>query len=247
MLADRKKLSVYTFYSLLFKLSDDSCMLFCTSRLIIFHCYLKIGNYAIQSLKYLPFVTEGMKTEDFNDYLREHQIHVFSIYDAAKIVSKSHQYTSKFLAKDKFIKRAKRGLYYTGIANEYEVASRVIFPSYISLISALRFHNLTEQIPHIIFVMSSVQHRPISDLNGFGVQFKRLKKRLFYGYGKVDGVYVAEPEKAVIDMMYLNEFVDYAEEAIEGGKLDKTKLNEYAVRSGVKKIIKRVEAISDVK
>lgn len=182
-----------------------------------------------------------MRMEQLNDYLKRNGIEVFSIYEAARIMSKPTAYASKFLARNKYVKRAERGIYYTRTAMEYAVASRLIYPSYVTLISSLRFHNLTEQIPHIIYVASPVQHRTIPSLNGFEVDFKKVKKSLMYGYRKVDGAFVADPEKAVIDMIYLNEFVEYAEEAVEERDLDAVKLRDYALRSGVKSIVKKVE------
>jgi predicted transcriptional regulator of viral defense system len=186
-----------------------------------------------------------MKMEQLNDYLRGHKIEVFSVYDAAKFISKPAAYTSKFLSRDRYVRRAERGIYYTKDATEYGVASRIVFPSYATLVSSLRFYNLTEQIPHIIYIASPVQHRPITDLNGFEVNFKKIKKPLMYGYRKVDGAFVADPEKAVIDMIYLNEFVEYAEEAVEERNLSTAKLQNYAERSGVKSIIKRVGEMLD--
>lgn len=186
-----------------------------------------------------------MRTEEFNDYLRAQKITVFSVYDAAKIISMPFGYSSKFLAGDKYVKRAERGLYYTNDANEYEAASRILFPSYVSLVSALRFHNLTEQIPRRIYVIATRQHKPISNLNGYKVEFSKVKKALMYGYRRVDNIFVADPEKAIIDMLYLNRFVEYADEAIENERINKTKLKKYAKQSGVRSIIRRVEAMLD--
>ncbi len=186
-----------------------------------------------------------MRTEAFNDYLRAHKISVLSVYDVAKITSMPFAYASKFLAGDRYLRRAERGLYYTRDADEYEAASRILFPSYVSLVSALRFHNLTEQIPRRIYVIGTRQHKAIADLNGYIVEFSKVKKGLMYGYRKVDDVFVADPEKAVIDMLYLNRFVGYAKEAMERGKLDREKLERYARQSGVKKIIKEIRAMLD--
>jgi predicted transcriptional regulator of viral defense system len=184
-----------------------------------------------------------MRTEDFNDYLRSNKITVFSVYDAAKMISMPFAYTSKFLNGDRYVKRAARGIYYTSDASEYEAASRIIFPSYVSLVSALRFHNLTEQMPRRIYVVSMRQRKPIRSLNGYVVEFSKARKGLMYGYRKVDGAFVADPEKAVVDMLYLNRFVGYAEEAVESGNLDTTKLERYAKQSGVKAIIKKIGAM----
>ena len=61
-----------------------------------------------------------------------------------------------------------------------------------------------------------------------------------YGYSKVDGAMVADPEKALVDMFYLGMFEEYAEEAIESGKVSWKKLLMFAELSGSKSLVKRV-------
>ena len=186
-----------------------------------------------------------MRTEELNDYLRSHKIRAFSIRDAARIISMPAAYASKFLSMDRYIMRAERGRYYTRDASEYEAASSVIFPSYVSLVSSFRFHNITEQMPRRIYVISTRQHRSIGDLNGYAIEFSKVKKRLMYGYKRVGGAFVADPEKAAVDMLYLNRFVEYAKEAAENGRLSREKFEKYAELSGVGKIMKQVRAMYD--
>jgi len=168
-----------------------------------------------------------MKTSEFNEYLSRNNIHVFTVADAAKIIGKSRAYTSLFLFRNKALRLAERGLYYTKDATEYEIASNIVYPSYISLISSLRFHNLTEQIPNIIYVVTTKRHKPIGDINGYRVEFKNIKKEMMFGYRKIDGAFVADPEKAIIDMVYLNLFNEYADEALEGNKVNLSTLSKY--------------------
>lgn len=196
-----------------------------------------------QKLIYLDACNIIMKSSEFNDFLAKGRIRVFRLADAARIIGKDRRYAALFLSRNSKIKSAVGGIYYTEDATEYDVASRIVYPSYVSLISALRFHNLTEQMPRIIYVLSYKRHRPVPVLNGFSVEFKEIKREMMYGYGRVDGVFVASPEKAVIDMLYLNEFVEYAEEAIDSGKLDYGLLEGYAVRSGVKTLEQRVKKL----
>lgn len=181
-----------------------------------------------------------MKTTEFNEYLYRNNIHVFTIADAAKIIGKPKAYASLFLFRDRALKRAVRGIYYTKYATEYEVASNIVYPSYISLISALRFYNLTEQIPNTIYVVTTKRHRPIDDLNGYRVEFRNVKKERMFGYRKTDGAFVADPEKAVIDMIYLNLFSEYAYEALEGRKLDLGKLYRYIEMEKVNTVKKHI-------
>ncbi len=182
-----------------------------------------------------------MKTQEFNAFAMKKGLRVFTLAQAASIMRKPRYYASLFLSRDREVRRAERGVYYAKDATEYEVASRIVAPSYVSLISALRFHNLTEQIPRFIYVVSFKRHRAIENLNGYKVIFKTVKKRLMFGYSNVDGTYVAAPEKAVVDMFYLGEFTDYAEEAIESKRLDAKLLLKYAAATENKELVKRVK------
>lgn len=182
-----------------------------------------------------------MKTAEFNELLHSKRISVFTLSDASRLIGKPRRYASLFLSRDKAVKMAGRGLYYTGDATEYEVASATLVPSYISLISALRFHNLTEQIPNIMYLVSYKRHRPLPDIDGYRLEFIAVKKSMFYGYEKSDGAMVATPEKAVLDMLYLRRFIEYADEAIESGKVDKKRLMAYAAMSRDEKLAHEVK------
>jgi predicted transcriptional regulator of viral defense system len=88
------------------------------------------------------------------------------------------------------------------------IASRIIWPSYISLWTALRYHNLTEQTPQLISVVTtrSKQKQQFSFQNT-AIVFERIKPRYFFGFLKtrINGfeVFIAEPEKALIDAVLL--------------------------------------------
>ena len=183
-----------------------------------------------------------MKTEELNRILQANGIGVFSLEDAARIIGKPKHYTTVFLKRDRIVKRAANGVYYTPDASNYEIASAITEPSYVSLISALRFHNITEQIPNTIYVLSTARHKDVY-LGEVKVVFIKVKPRLMYGYAKADGAMVADPEKAVLDMLYLGKFVEYAEEAVESGKLSKEKLRAFAELSGNRSLEKRVDCL----
>jgi len=187
-----------------------------------------------------------MKSAEFEKYMLAHDIHVFSIGEASKIIGKSKHYTSVFLSRNKNLMHAERGIYYLSGALEYEIASKLVFPSYVSLISALRFHNLTEQMPNIIYILSYKRHRSLKDLNGYGVEFRKIKREMMYGYAKFDNVFVAYPEKAVIDMLYLGDFIEYAEELIESGKFDLKRLILYAKLAKNKSIINKINSMLEM-
>ena len=180
-----------------------------------------------------------MKTEEFNRMLQSNGIGVFKLEEAARIINKPKHYTTVFLRRDRIIKRAANGVYYTPEASNYEIASGIVEPSYVSLISALRFYNITEQIPNTIYVLATERHRDVY-IGEVKVVFKRIKPSMMYGYSKADGAMVAEPEKAVLDMLCLGMFEEYAEEAMESGRISWEKLNALAELSGNKSLIKRI-------
>ena len=107
----------------------------------------------------------------------------------------------------------RRGLY--ALAPPYQkvrphpflVANSLVGGSYVSLQSALAHYNL---IPEYVAQTTSVTTaRPASWKTPLGVySFRHIKADLFYGYRRVDlggeqHAFVASPEKALLDLAYL--------------------------------------------
>ena len=84
------------------------------------------------------------------------------------------------------------------------IASNMIWPSYISCWSALRYYNITEQLPQDIFVITTkTRKKRIVKLNNVKIIFIKVKPKYFFGYrkeryGNFD-IFIAEKEKALID------------------------------------------------
>ncbi len=140
--------------------------------------------------------------------------------------------------------QVKRGIYlltepYRKV-NAYEpyLASILKTPSYISLEKALEYHGL---IPEAVSVYTSVttkrQGRFISEAGVF--DYRHIKNSLFWGYESItvnkQTGFIASPEKALLDLVYLNNLkitLDYLREMrlqnVE--KINLKKLLEYAGR-----------------
>jgi predicted transcriptional regulator of viral defense system len=113
----------------------------------------------------------------------------------------------KRLAGAGLLKRIRHGLWTTDpkldplLLPEYLTAP---FPSYVSFQSALFFHGMVSQIPHVIFVASLAQTRRVrTSLGTFSIH--RVAPSVFGGYEivKPSGVRLATPEKALLDTLYL--------------------------------------------
>lgn len=170
-----------------------------------------------------------MKKEDFLENIKYYQMDVFNIHDAARIFGKPEKYVSNRLSTIKQIKRIVKGLYYVQGTPISRVASGIISPSYLSLISAFYIRGATTQIPTEMQVISPVQHRPISiDLTR--IMFIKLRKDRIYGFERTDLGMVATLEKAIIDSLYLNTFIGETEEVVEShGGFNQKRLLEYGI------------------
>jgi len=91
--------------------------------------------------------------------------------------------------------------------DEFIIATQLVEPSYISLGSALLFHGITNQVQKSI---ECVTTKNSLKFKGIGLDYHKIPGSLFYGFRKHSKgksyVLIAEPEKAVLDGLYLNIF-----------------------------------------
>lgn len=182
-----------------------------------------------------------VKKEEFMDYLISNGIKVFNIHDAAKIFGKPEKYVSMRLTAMSKIKRATRGVYYVHDADVSEIATKIVFPSYISLISAFALHNVTTQMPYEIQIISPVQHQTI-EVEGYKIRFMKFTHERIFGYSRINGSLVAILEKAIVDSLYLNLYTNETTEVVMDNLslLDETRLVDYGIRMKSKATISRL-------
>lgn len=134
----------------------------------------------------------------------------FNIDTFANIIDNDKTYAKVFLNRLKnrgIIKQIQRNVY-TVQEDPLIIASRIIWPSYISLWAAFRYHNLTEQIPSKISVITarSKSRKNIQMMNTT-IIFEKIRPSWFFGFSKIKiqdfEVFMAEPEKALIDAVLL--------------------------------------------
>lgn len=113
-----------------------------------------------------------------------------------------HHYVTKGL----FIK-LRNGLYALKgrEPSPYVIANKLYRPSYISLETALSYHQL---IPETVYSHTSVTTKATQEFTALNQTFTytRIKKEIFQGYNLItegsDKFLMAEPEKAVADYLY---------------------------------------------
>jgi predicted transcriptional regulator of viral defense system len=78
-------------------------------------------------------------------------------------------------------------------------------PAYISLFSALYHHDMIDQVPRVTYVVSMGRaHMVKTSLGTYSI--RRVAPEVFGGYtiDEKSGVWLATPEKALFDMLYLS-------------------------------------------
>ena len=157
---------------------------------------------------------------------------VFSVQQLANLIGKSKAVATVYLNRMANAGLGKKVLQgkISFSDDDFIIASQLYEPSYISFSSALSFYGLISQVPAKVECAATRGGRSYPKL---GIYYHRLPPSLFFGFApqKKGESYVmmADKEKAVLDMAYLNLLPKplYREIA---GKLDRTKLAEYAKR-----------------
>ena len=110
----------------------------------------------------------------------------------------------------------------------YRISNRLCRPSYISLESALSYYNL---IPEAVFSQQNITTRKTITYDTIAGQFhyRSLKPHLFFGYSadrnETIPVLIADPEKAILDYLYLNSHLNTIED-VDALRLNMTVFND---------------------
>ena len=139
---------------------------------------------------------------------------VFTTYELSAISGKSLSTTTQalnFLQKQGLIFRIYRGIWVE--ADNKKLSPYTVIPflfpkqrAYLSFISALHLYGIIEQIPQIITIASMTHTKIIqTEIGTFSIH--RIAPTFFDGFNwyKETGTFlIAEPEKALIDCLYLS-------------------------------------------
>lgn len=131
----------------------------------------------------------------------------FTVADLEKILDmdrNSLYVTLSRLVKSGVLIRLKRGVYQpTFRTPELEkVANELYYPSYLSFESALSRYGILSQIPYTLTFATTRNSKKLQ-LTDREIEYRKLKKDYFFGYTLENGLYIAEPEKATLDQLYM--------------------------------------------
>jgi predicted transcriptional regulator of viral defense system len=113
--------------------------------------------------------------------------------------------------------RLKRGLYARteevrnfGQRDLFRLANFLQVPSYISLTTALSYYGLTTQVQRGFFESISLKRTRKFEVAQFTFHYSKISADLYKGFERVEGFFIALPEKALLDSFYLSSLGRYS-------------------------------------
>lgn len=149
-----------------------------------------------------------MRMIDSMILLRKIDKSFFTVSDFQKILKLKYDSTKKVLSrmiKKGVIIRLGRNIYVLADKGEdfTQIASQFCAPeAYVSFESALSAYGIINQIPYTV-TMATYKYPKARPFLQSEIALRKIKKELFFGYKLVGKTLLAEPEKALLDTLYL--------------------------------------------
>jgi predicted transcriptional regulator of viral defense system len=170
-----------------------------------------------------------MKLQELNEIKKpyfgyEEIARVFGIsLDSAKV-------TASRYVRQGLLLRVKRNLYVkravwtaATIQEKLSLANLTQVPSYISLTTALEYYEITTQMLRNFYESVALKRTKEVNVNGSIFRYTKLASNLYFGFKKEKGIFIATPEKALLDAFYLMSYGRYSPDisALNATKLDR--------------------------
>jgi predicted transcriptional regulator of viral defense system len=124
-----------------------------------------------------------------------------------------------------------RGVYALdkGSVDVEKIATSIYTPSYVSFESVLSKYGIMNQGLYQVN-LATTRHSKRMEIGGVTCVYSQISTRLFFGFNLLNDVFIADPEKAVLDTLYLKALgkkeISTAEWDIKN--LNKAKIFKYA-------------------
>ncbi len=181
----------------------------------------------------------------------------FNLREIARVLNIS--LSSARVAASRYVKsglliRLKRDLYiladqwnYLSIETKFLFANLIQSPSYISLLSALSYYEISTQIQQEFIESIALKRTKQVTIRETVFNYSKIKEDLYFGFLRQGQFFIAEPEKALLDALYLMSLKRYALDldAIDFDKFDGKKVGEMLTQfpTRVKKMVLQYELV----
>jgi len=156
----------------------------------------------------------------------------FGYEDIARVLNISPN--SAKVAASRYVKagiliRIKRNLYVLfenwaimSLEQKFTIANLIQVPSYISLMTALSYYEITTQLQQDYIESVGIRRTKDTTIEKTVFRYTKIKSELYFGFKRMRGFFIAEPEKAFVDALYLQSL---GRRSIDTSSLDLDKLD----------------------
>lgn len=146
--------------------------------------------------------------------------------------------------------RVKRNLYIlrqtwekAGREEKFLIANIGQVPSYISLLTALDYYEITSLVQRNFFESIAVTRTKEIRIDQTVFTYTRINEELYFGFGREKGFFIASPEKAMLDAFYLMSYGRYSLDlsAVNADRLDLDQIAAMSARfpSKTRRLLKK--------
>ena len=113
-----------------------------------------------------------------------------------------------------------------GRAEKFVLVNMGQTPSYISLMTAMDYYEITTQVQRDFFESVAVKRTKEIQIDGSVFRYSKIAGNLYFGFKKEKEYFIATPEKALVDAFYLMSYGRYAFDisALDSEKLDRDEI-----------------------
>jgi len=166
-----------------------------------------------------------------------------SVNDIAEILSiskESAKVTASRYVKKNYLIRIKKNFYITSSKFDnlqetdlFKVANFIQTPSYVSLVSALSYYNITTQQQRDFIESVALKRTKSIIVKNISFVYSLIKNDLYEGFELNNDFFIAESNKALADIVYLFSLGRYRcdFDAIDFKKIDKKKVRAFLERT----------------
>jgi len=111
---------------------------------------------------------------------------------------------------------------------KFMVANLGETPSYISLMTALEYYGISTQMQRDYFQSIAIQRTKTISVLDTVFQYMKISPEFYFGFEKRENYFIADPEKALLDAVYLASFGRFVIDlpSIDTDRIDMNKLEE---------------------
>ena len=126
--------------------------------------------------------------------------------------------------------------------DKFTLANLVQVPSYISLMTALDYYEITTQIQRGFIESVAVKRTKEKEVKNTIFNYTKISANLYFGFKKEKNFFIATPEKAFLDALYLMSLGRYS---FDIDSLDFSKLNGNEIRKSGKRFPAKTRKLLD--